>query len=213
MIEAALMRLQVWREHPCEVIVVDGGSQDRTLEIAEQHADKLIRSGPGRSTQMNAGAELASGEILLFLHADSHIPHTAWQNLLDAEKKMPIQWGFFAIQLDSQNLLLRVVSKLMNWRSRITAIGTGDQCLFVRRELFERLGGFAELPLMEDVEICKRLRKTSAPRIIKERVLTSARRWQANGICRTILLMWRLRLYYFLGVSPQRLHREYYKAS
>jgi len=206
-----LIRLRQWRALPCEVVVADGGSQDATLEIAKKHADKLVSTEPGRATQMNAGAKIASGEILLFLHADSTIPHLAFQSLLSAQKAQPIQWGFFLIELDSSNFLLRIVSFLMNWRSRTTAIATGDQCLFVRREFFEKSGGFANIPLMEDVEICKRYRKISAPRIINKYVVTSPRRWETNGICRTILLMWRLRLYYFLGVSPHQLHRDYYK--
>ncbi|MBQ0711750.1 MAG: TIGR04283 family arsenosugar biosynthesis glycosyltransferase [Porticoccus sp.] len=188
-----------------EVIVADGGSSDHTCELAALYADQVVHSERGRAQQMNAGAGYARGEYLLFLHADTELPSdfsTAW---LDG-----LNWGFFPVKLSGSAWLFRVIERGMNIRSQMFGIGTGDQALFVRRTLFESLNGFANIPLMEDVEFCRRLKKVSQPSFQRGVVTTSSRRWEQRGILRTVLQMWRLRLAYFLGVSPQHLARQYY---
>ena len=208
-IAGTLASLQPLRGSGVELIVADGGSTDGTAELAEPLVDQLWRTDPGRARQMNAGAMVASGDYLLFLHADTMLPkdfHRLWQRIHD---RQPL-WGFFKLRLSGRQPLLRMVEFFINWRSRATSVGTGDQCLYLRRELFERLGGFADIPLMEDVEISKRLRRHSRPHWIDRPVVTSSRRWEQRGVWRTVWLMWRLRLAYYCGATPERLVRRYY---
>jgi len=189
----------------CEVIVCDGGSDDDSLEIARRHGCRIVPSAAGRAMQMNRGAELAAGRQLLFLHADSRLPPNLHEYFpLDAE------WGFFRLHLDHQASIFRVIETAVNLRSRITRIAGGDQGLFFSRTFFERLGAFPAIPLMEDIAICKAARRKLAPVIVSNAINSSSRRWQERGILRTILLMWSLRLAYWLGVDPARLHRFYY---
>lgn len=208
-IVATLDRLKPFRMAGHEVIVVDGGSQDETIKLATSRADKVIKSTPGRAQQMNVGADQASGDVLWFLHADTLVPDNATQLILQVFEKQKNQWGRFNIRLSGKHLLLRIVERLMNMRSRITGIATGDQGIFVRREAFEFVGGFLPIPLMEDLDISKRLKKLSRPCCLDAKLITSSRRWEENGILRTILLMWRLRLAYTLGVSPEKLAHDY----
>ena len=208
-IVATLERLKPFRQDGHEVIVVDGGSTDDTVKLATSRADKVITSSPGRALQMNVGANQASGNVLWFLHADTLIPDNAMQLILDTLENKKSQWGRFDIRLSGKKLLLRLVESFMNLRSRITGIATGDQGIFVRRELFESVGGFAPIPLMEDLDISKRLKKLSPPCCLNVKLITSSRRWEENGVMRTILLMWRLRLAYTFGVSPEKLARNY----
>ncbi|MGR8948946.1 MAG: TIGR04283 family arsenosugar biosynthesis glycosyltransferase [Gammaproteobacteria bacterium] len=206
--------LAVWqsrRGQQLELIVVDGGSFDHTVSSAALLADKVISSVPGRARQMNAGAKAASGTHFVFLHADTIMSEQAWQRLLELLNRRRSVWGFFRARLDNPMLIFRIIASCMNWRARLTAVATGDQCIFVSRDLFEKIEGYADIPLMEDVEICKRLRKLSKPVVVKKRVSTSTRRWESHGIVATVLTMWRLRLAYFVGVSPDKLHRLYYK--
>ncbi len=189
-----------------EIIVSDGGSSDDTCAQANRFPVMLVHSEKGRAVQMNTGADKALGEYLLFLHADTRLPH-GWQNLITSHTA---DWGFFQVRLSGAQRLLRVVEKLMNYRSRTTAIATGDQAMFFRREFFQRLGGFPTIPLMEDIAMSKLARAQAAPACIDTAVITSSRRWEHKGIVRTILLMWWLRFAYWLGMSPQRLHRWYY---
>lgn len=195
-----------------EIIVVDGGSSDAAVELATPLADQLIVAGQGRAGQMNAGAKASSGEYVLFLHADTRLPDdilaviASWQNA-----ELPL-WGFFPVQLSGSARSLRIVETMMNWRSRLTGIGTGDQCLFVNRQLFNSIAGFADIPLMEDVEICQRLKRINKPRVESHPVVTSSRKWEREGIFKTILLMWRLRLAYFCGAKPEELARKYYSS-
>lgn len=206
-----LASLQPLRRGAIELIVADGGSTDGTIELAQPMVDRLWRSDPGRARQMNAGAMVASGHYLLFVHADTLLPadfQPLWRHIRDCRP----QWGFFRLRLSGAHPLLRMVEFFINWRSRLTAVGTGDQCLYVRRELFEQLGGFADIPLMEDVEISKRLRRHSRPHRVGQPVVTSSRRWEQQGIWRTVWLMWRLRLAYCCGVKPERLARRYYSS-
>lgn len=193
-----------------ETIVVDGGSTDSTVELAASHADQIISSEKGRARQMNAGAAVASGEILLFLHADSFLPCNF---LYDLHKFCVLDksWGRFDVRIGNEKRMFRIIEAMMNLRSRMTGICTGDQAIFMKRSVFNRVGGFAIIPLMEDIEISKRLRKISKPFCINNPTLTSARRWLEGGILPTILLMWWLRLAYHFGVSPEHLVKHYYK--
>jgi rSAM/selenodomain-associated transferase 2 len=208
-IAATLQSLAGLRRRGHEVIVVDGGSRDGTAGFALGLADQVIAAPAGRASQMNAGAHAAHGDIWLFLHADSRLPEDADHLVLDGLASGGKAWGRFDVRIDGRNPLLRLVEAMMNARSRLTGICTGDQGVFVRRETFTDIGGFPAVELMEDIAVSKLLRRVSAPLCIRERVLTSARRWERRGVLRTIVLMWWLRLQYFLGVSPARLARSY----
>jgi rSAM/selenodomain-associated transferase 2 len=206
-IAASLEALAPLRARGHEVIVVDGGSEDGTPELARSRADRVLVAPRGRAQQMNAGARGAAGDALVFLHADVGLPRDADRLVLEALATR--LWGRFDVRLDSSHTLLALVGAMMNLRSRLTGIATGDQALFVRRELFDRLGGYAEIPLMEDIELSSRLRRAGCPACLDARVLASARRWEARGALRTIVLMWRLRLAYYLGADPARLAERY----
>lgn len=192
-----------------EVIVVDGGSSDDSATIAREFTDHVINSARGRARQMNTGAAAASGDVLLFLHADTRLPEQADVVITRALGNDKISWGRFDVRLSGGHFLLRIVEKLMNWRSRISSIATGDQAIFVRRAVFAQMGGYPDIPLMEDIALCKLLKQLARPANLPERVVTSSRRWEQRGIVRTIVLMWRLRLAYALGTSPQRLAQLY----
>ena len=200
--------LQSFRQYGHELIVVDGGSKDDSLNIAKQYADTVVTSAAGRARQMNRGAEMATGDILLFLHADTGFSDEAFRMLTDLVNNKAV-WGRFDVRLSGPNWLFRVIESMMNLRSRFTGIVTGDQCLFVGRELFESIGGFPEIAIMEDVAISKVLKRTGRPVCLHSSVITSSRRWETNGIVSTVLLMWSMRLLYFFGASPERLSRMY----
>jgi rSAM/selenodomain-associated transferase 2 len=208
-ISRTLSALQPFRAKGHEVIVVDGGSKDETPRLSRPLSDQVIHSRRGRSRQMNDGARVASGEVLLFLHADTQLPDEADRLIAERLERDKKGWGHFDVRLSGGHPLLFLVGCLMNWRSRLTGIATGDQAMFVRRDLFEKTGGFPEVELMEDVALSKVLKKHGWPLCLKDPVKTSSRRWEKNGILRTVFLMWRLRLLYFLGLSPKRLARIY----
>ena len=191
----------------CELIVVDGGSTDRTIAIANAYA-RVIQSSPGRAIQMNAGAAIAQGDWLWFLHADTQIIEPI-KNYIDDMAQSDALWGRFAVRLDDSRWIFRVIERFMNGRSCFTSVATGDQSLFVNKRLFDELGGFPEIPLMEDVALSKRLRKVMPLHCSSLRLMTSARRWQQGGVLKTIFLMWWLRLAYVVGVSPARLVKWY----
>ena len=191
------------------MIVVDGGSEDNTVALSEPLADRVMTSLPGRARQMNAGARVALGEIFLFLHADTSLPEGADRLIIDGLNRKGRNWGHFDVRFSGRPPLLRVVEYLMNLRSRLTSIVTGDQTLFVRRDLFEAIGGFPDINLMEDIALSKIMKRRGRPVCLWQRVLTSGRRWERNGILRTVLLMWRLRLAYALGTDPLQLARLY----
>jgi len=201
-------RLRSVREQGHEVIIVDGGSSDNTLTIAYEISDTVIISKKGRSLQMNSGASVASGDVVLFLHADTFLPENAAQIVADAFVGENF-WGRFDVRLSNQKYVYRLIEQMMNIRSSLTSIVTGDQAIFVEKSLFDRIGGFPEIALMEDIEISSQLKKISKPVRLKHKVVTSSRRWEANGVVATVLLMWKLRLYYFLGVSPEKLSKMY----
>ncbi|MEO5698641.1 MAG: TIGR04283 family arsenosugar biosynthesis glycosyltransferase [Burkholderiaceae bacterium] len=205
---ARLQALQTLRRRGTQLVVVDGGSRDDTLEIARAHADLAFVAPRGRASQMNAGAAACAADVLLFLHADTVLPDAA-DALVRQAVAGPFAWGRFDLRFDSDRPLLRLVAAMMNRRSRWTGIATGDQAMFVQHELFRRVGGFPDLPLMEDIAISGRLKQHGPPACLSERVTTSARRWERDGVWRTILLMWRLRAAYFLGADPHRLAIRY----
>jgi rSAM/selenodomain-associated transferase 2 len=192
-----------------DIIVVDGGSRDGTQVYAKDMADIFIQSDKGRAKQMNAGADCAQGQYLLFIHADTLITSTALDEFIGVIKG-DAQWGFFRLCVDGDHWLFKWISRFINWRSSLTSIGTGDQALFISRELWILQQGFCDIEIMEDVELCKRLRRVVPPSIINTEVHTSGRRWQKYGVWKTVFLMWRLRLSYFLGASPKDLKRLYF---
>jgi rSAM/selenodomain-associated transferase 2 len=204
----ALSALAPLRQRGVEVIVVDGGSRDGTTKLAKPLADNVIGAPRGRGAQMNAGAAVARGDVLLFLHSDTRLPPKAETLVLDALKQSGVVWGRFDIRIEG-HLLLTIVGLAMNLRSRLSGIATGDQAMFVTRAAFQSVGGFPDIALMEDVALSRSLKKLSSPLCLRARVVTSGRRWQQHGLLRTILLMWRLRLAYFLGATPAALARRY----
>ena len=209
-IVAFLEALQPLRARGVEIVLADGGSRDGTVAFATPMVDRVIGARRGRASQMNSGAAAAAGDVLLFLHADCTLPERADYSILHGLASSRRRWGRFDVQLSGAAIMLRVVERAMNLRSRLTAICTGDQGLFVERTLFEDSGGFPEIDLMEDVAISRNLRKSGPPLSLSATLVTSSRRWEKNGIWRTIVLMWRLRLAYFLGSEPRHLAELYH---
>lgn len=207
-IEAALRALAPFRARGVELIVVDGGSNDGTPDLARPLADRVLTAARGRAVQMNAGAVAARGEVLLFLHADTQLPDDADGQVLDGLEGSGGLWGRFDIRIDGGGLL-RVIAMMMNGRSRLTGIATGDQAMFVTRAAFDAVGGFPPIALMEDVALSATLKRRGPPLALRARVTTSPRRWRQHGTLRTLLLMWRLRLGFFLGADPAKLARQY----
>lgn len=212
--------------NPQQVIVVDGGSNDDSIGIIRSFINELMldndrkidwqmtESKAGRALQMNTGAALATGEVLLFLHADTQLPMDAIESVSEAMKRA--EWGRFDVQIASRQPTLRLVSQMINWRSRLSGIATGDQAIFISQSLFERIGSYPNQALMEDIELCKQLKGKqlkgiAKPACLKSKVITSARRWQQHGTWRTIILMWHLRFDYWRGVSADNIKARYYK--
>ncbi|MGB5079807.1 MAG: TIGR04283 family arsenosugar biosynthesis glycosyltransferase, partial [Burkholderiales bacterium] len=208
-IAAALDALAPLRERGHEVIVVDGGSRDGTPDLARGAADRVVTAPRGRASQMNAGAAIARGEVLLFLHADARLPADADERILRGLASGGRAWGRFDVRIEGASRLFPLIAFFMNLRSRATGIATGDQAMFVHRETFERAGGFPALELMEDIALSHSLKRLSPPLCLRDRAVTSGRRWERRGVLRTVLLMWRLRLAFFLGASPAKLARVY----
>jgi rSAM/selenodomain-associated transferase 2 len=212
-IVAHLMALQPLRCRGNEVIVVDGGSSDNTPGLAAPLADRVISARCGRAAQMNTGARYARGDVLLFLHADTRLPESADSLLTNKLAGKRRVWGRFDVAIEGTHPLLPLIAWFMNRRSRLTGIATGDQAMFVRRQAFATVGGFPELPLMEDIALSRSLKCLGRPLCLNERVTTSGRRWEQRGVLRTIVLMWRLRARYRLGADPGRLAQAYAVAS
>jgi len=204
-----LVVLQQWRTAGHEVIVVDGGSHDASVDIAIPLADEVIVATKGRAAQMNKGALLAQHSWLMFLHVDTLLPETAMNSMQPVFKNESIKWGRFDVRLSGDTFLFKLIAKMMNLRSRLTGIATGDQVIFVYKETFNQVGGFPDIALMEDISLSSRLRRTAWPHCNTDVVTTSSRRWRENGIFRTILLMWSLRLRYFFGANPAVLAKRY----
>jgi len=209
--ERVLAATLEWARQPGvqEIIVVDGGSCDATAAVAAQHADLVLSAPRGRAAQMNAGAAHARGDILLFLHADTRLPDGFADAVSAACGDSAVVGGRFDVNLEPSSPLIRLTGELINRRSRLTRISTGDQAIFIRRAVFEQLGGYADIPLMEDIDLSRRMKRAGRIACLRQRLTTSARRWQKDGVVRTILLMWSLRALYFCGVSPARLQRVY----
>ena len=207
-IAAALEALGPLRERGHEVIVADGGSTDGTRDLAAGGADRVLAAARGRARQMNAGAEVATGGVIVFLHADTKLPPEADRAVFEALGDRP-GWGSFAVRLSGSHPAFRVIEGMISLRSRLSGIATGDQAIFVARDLFRAAGGYADLALLEDVDLCRRLRRLARPVRPRAPVVTSSRRWEAGGIARTTALMWWIRGAYALGVSPDRLARHY----
>lgn len=205
-VDDLIYRLTLLNDYVKEIIVVDGGSDDG---CAEKLASKftVIKSKKGRANQMNAGVKQAQGTWLVFLHADTHFNSSHLRAMVDQASLH--QWGRFNVRLDAQGLSFRVIEWFINQRSRLTGVATGDQCIFVRRDFFQALNGFAQIPLMEDVDFSKRAKKRASPKCLTAKVVTSARRWQQHGVIKTVFLMWQLRLYFWWGVSPDVLADKY----
>lgn len=220
-IAARLEALHDLRASGAQVVVVDGGSADSTVAIARAFADIVITAPRGRASQMNAGAAAATGAVLLFLHADARLPARAGELIeevlgtepprsRDGRHRGPAyHWGRFDVRIDSRRPVLRMVSAAMNWRSHLTGIATGDQAIFVRRTLFDSVGGFPDIALMEDIALSRALRRSGRPARIRECVFPSPRGWEQRGAWRTIVLMWRLRLAYRFGADPRELAVRY----
>lgn len=208
-IAVALEILQPLRRRGAEVIVVDGGSNDGSAALAAPLVDRILVASRGRATQMNAGAAVARGDVLLFLHADCALPEDADLSVITGLARSSRRWGRFDVQLEGKHPLLRVVAFMMNWRSRITGIATGDQGIFIARDLFAAVGGFPAIALMEDVALSKLLKSHAKPLCVGRCIKVSGRRWIQGGVLRTVLLMWWLRLAYFCGANPADLAVHY----
>jgi rSAM/selenodomain-associated transferase 2 len=199
------------RAPSAEIIVVGAGSEDDTAPVVPRlQGVRHLQAPRGRARQMNAGADLATGSTLLFLHADTRLPAGFDRAIVEALTDPSVVGGRFDVRFDNPALVFRLIAALMNARSRLSGICTGDQAMFVRRSVFEALGGYPDLPLMEDVELSRRLKRLGRLACLRLRVTTAARKWEREGVVRTILLMWSLRLLHFCGVAPDRLHRWYY---
>ncbi|MEQ1774636.1 MAG: TIGR04283 family arsenosugar biosynthesis glycosyltransferase [Burkholderiales bacterium] len=205
----SLQALAPLRARGGEIVVVDGGSTDNSIEIARPLADHVISAPRGRAWQMNAGATQARGDMLLFLHADCRLPPAADGVIVDGLNRARKTWGRFDVTLTGSHPLLRVAGAMMNLRSRVTGIATGDQGIFVTRSLFEAAGRYPEIALMEDIAFTKRLRTFGKPLALRHRITASGRRWEKHGVLRTILLMWWLRFQYWLGANPDKLAERY----
>ena len=208
-LQQTLAPLARWRARGHELILVDGGSQDTTPAIAAAAGMRVVHSERGRARQMNTGAAATGADVLLFLHADTELPEAADRLIVEGLGSSGREWGRFDVRIRGQARMFPVISTMINLRSRLSGIATGDQALFMTRATFQNVGGFPDLPLMEDVEICKRLKRRSRPLCLRARVSTSGRRWETRGVWRTIVLMWRLRFAYWCGTPADQLARLY----
>lgn len=208
-IAPALDALKPLRNRGAEAIVVDGGSNDDTVALATPRADLVLSAPRGRAMQMNAGAARARGDVLLFLHADSELPEKADTLILAGLADSGRGWGRFDVAIVGLHPLLRVIALSMNVRSRWSGIATGDQGLFMKRSLFEHVGGYPRIPLMEDVALSTALKRHGPPLCLRSRLTTSGRRWEKHGVAKTVVLMWRLRLAYRFGADPEKLALRY----
>lgn len=207
-IKDSLLSLQHLRERDFEIILVDGGSKDNTVQLATGLCDQIITGHTGRARQMNIGAEHVRGDIIFFLHIDTRLPREL-PALLPQITSVALNWGRFDIQFSTTHKLFKVIAAMMNLRSRYTGVATGDQVIFISKALYQQVGGFPDIPLMEDIAMSKKLRAIRPPLCLRERVSTSSRRWEQYGIIKTIIKMCWLRLCYFIGISPTTLARQY----
>lgn len=204
-----ISQLEMMARYGHEIIVVNGDITDDTTQCMLDSSVTVIHSDKGRAKQMNAGARQASGIIYWFLHADSDLLHPLEHYLQFISTLNKNQWGRFHLKIDASAFIYRIIETMINFRSKLTDISTGDQSLFIHKDLFDRVGGFTDIEIMEDIDMSRKLKKVSRPVIAQTCLITSARRWQNRGVLRTILLMWKLRLYYFFGVPPKKLAKMY----
>lgn len=204
-----LNALQKRKSENTEVIVVDGCSEDDTLNVICQRKNRILHSEPGRAQQMNTGARHAKGEYLWFLHADSKVDFD-FESIIESGLKNK-KWGWFNVRLSNTKIIFRVIESMMNYRSKITSVATGDQGIFIHKNIFIEQGLFPSIALMEDVKFSKKIRSSESPFISDTPLETSARRWEENGPIRTIFKMWTLRLLFFIGASPNWLNKQYNK--
>ena len=206
-IENCLRPLQHLRGDGYQIIAADGGSDDGSVDLLTPLVDTVVSCNPGRGNQMNAGAAQAVGQWLLFLHADTYLPGTSQiKTVLTETSRL---WGFFPVRLSGSHFMFRIIERAISWRSQLSSVATGDQGIFIRKDIFTQVGGFPSVALMEDVAMSKRLRKKGSPLCWPEPVMTSSRRWEQYGIFKTVFLMWRLRFLYFLGIRPEKLQQLY----
>ena len=208
-IEGFLQGLQVFRQYGHEIVLIDGKSEDDTASLARPYVDRMISSHRGRAQQLHLGAKMATGQVFLFLHADTQLPELA-DELILRSLGSGFYWGRFNIRLSGSSFLFRIIEKMMNWRSCMTGIATGDQALYMTKMIYQDVGGFPQIGLMEDIELCTQLSKWTKPDCLKQAVVSSSRRWENNGIVRTVFFMWKLRLQYYFGVSADKLQSKYY---
>jgi rSAM/selenodomain-associated transferase 2 len=208
-IVSALAALASFRARKVEVIVADGGSEDQTITLAQPLCDRVVSAPRGRGGQMNAGAGAARGDVFLFLHADTRLPDNADLEILSHASGSDRTWGRFDVRIAGRHPLLPLVAATMNLRSRFTGIATGDQAMFVTRDAFHAVGGFPDIALMEDIALSRALKRRGPPLALHNRVTTSGRRWDERGLVTTVVLMWRLRLAFYLGTPPHRLAKAY----
>ena len=208
-IARTLERLQAMRQRGHELIVVDGGSTDNTVTVSTALADRLVRAPRGRASQMRAGAAVANGTVIWLLHADSLPVDGADRLILGCLSRPAVQWGRFNIEFSGERRVFKMIALFMNLRSRLSGIATGDQGIFLSRELYEQVGGIPDIPLMEDVALSRRLKRNSRPAVVNQKLTSSPRRWEKHGIASTILRMWGLRFAFFIGIDPVRLARYY----
>lgn len=206
-VKALLQQLQIYRKQGHEIIVVDGGSSDKTVSVSKSLADKVISSEAGRALQMNDGVQAATKDILWFLHADTLISDNAVKYIQQSLNRS--DWGRFNIKLSGSHFLFRVIETMINIRSCLSGVATGDQGIFVKKKIFESVNGYPNISLMEDVALSKKLKSISKPVCLKDELTTSSRRWEEKGILSTVLLMWRLRFLYWIGVSADKLAKQY----
>ncbi len=192
-----------------QIVVVDGGSTDGSVEVARPRCDLLLNTGRGRALQMNSGAAQASGHTLVFVHADTIMPATFARDIEVGLADPEVVGGRFDVRLDDNHPLCVLIGELISLRSRISRTGTGDQAIFARKEVFQSLGGFPDMPICEDLDFARRLKRVGRVACLRSKVTTSARRWRKGGIIRTVLRMWTIRSLYLMGVSPVRLARRY----
>jgi len=202
------MRLQGLREEGFEVIVVDGGSIDKTPQLLAGLCDQFISTRGGRAAQMNTGARKAKGKFIFFLHVDTQLPEKFAELIPSIEADIRC-WGRFDVKLSGKHWSFRIIESMMNMRSRLTGIATGDQVIFVTQKLYREVGGFPEIALMEDIAMSRMLKNICLPLCLRQKVVTSSRRWEKHGIISTTLKMWWLRFSYYIGVDPVRLARQY----
>jgi len=207
-IEACLTRLQGLREEGIEVIVVDGGSIDKTPQLVTGLCDQFISNRRGRAAQMNTGARQAKGKLIIFLHVDTQLPEK-FSEIISSIKADRFFWGRFDVTLSGKHWSFRIIESMMNLRSRLTGIATGDQVMFVSQKLFREVDGFPEIALMEDIAMSRNLKSICSPLCLRQKVVTSSRRWEKHGIISTTVTMWWLRFSYYIGVDPVRLARQY----